>query len=267
MVWICGISSRHKIDGEPEDIDPKELIRKATNLDFEMEILGTAPWVAHSLVADKYSDGRIFLAGDACHLHPPFGGYGMNMGIADGVDLGLEDGGGAPGGGAGPAVARELRAGAEADPQGCDRGGEAPIILRWAINWRWPESKRLDRTAMPRGARPRETIFAAKLREFKTLGVVLGYRYKDSAVILPDGTEPPAEHSMAYRPSAYPGCVAPHLWLEDGSSLYDHFGRGFTLMATRCGLPSDLKDCERAAQQLSLPLTILQLSEGRLQGR
>ena len=32
--------------------------------------------------------GRVFLAGDACHLHPPFGGYGMNMGIADSVDLG-----------------------------------------------------------------------------------------------------------------------------------------------------------------------------------
>jgi hypothetical protein len=36
----------------------------------------------------RYRDRRVFLAGDACHLHPPFGGYGMNMGVADGVDLG-----------------------------------------------------------------------------------------------------------------------------------------------------------------------------------
>jgi 2-polyprenyl-6-methoxyphenol hydroxylase-like FAD-dependent oxidoreductase len=44
--------------------------------------------VASRLIADKYADRRAFLIGDACHLHPPFGGYGMNMGVADGVDLG-----------------------------------------------------------------------------------------------------------------------------------------------------------------------------------
>ena len=46
----------------------------------------------HRLVADRYSRGRVFLAGDACHLHPPFGGFGMNMGIGDGVDLGWKMG-------------------------------------------------------------------------------------------------------------------------------------------------------------------------------
>ena len=45
-------------------------------------------WLAHRLVADKYSQGRVVLAGDACHLHPPFGGFGMNTGIGDSVDLG-----------------------------------------------------------------------------------------------------------------------------------------------------------------------------------
>ena len=37
---------------------------------------------------------------------------------------------------------------------------------------------------------------------------------------------------MLYVPSAHPGCLAPHLWLADGSSLYDHFGPGFTLLVT-----------------------------------
>ena len=45
-------------------------------------------WAAHRLMADRYRDRRVVLAGDACHLHPPYGGYGMNLGIADGVDLG-----------------------------------------------------------------------------------------------------------------------------------------------------------------------------------
>jgi 2-polyprenyl-6-methoxyphenol hydroxylase-like FAD-dependent oxidoreductase len=52
------------------------------------EILVVDPWSAHSLIADRYRAGRILLAGDACHLHPPFGGYGMNLGIGDAVDLG-----------------------------------------------------------------------------------------------------------------------------------------------------------------------------------
>ena len=70
-------------------IDAVDLIRRGTGLrDLDIEIVGTDLWVAHRLVADKYSRGRVFLAGDACHLHPPFGGFGMNMGIGDAVDLG-----------------------------------------------------------------------------------------------------------------------------------------------------------------------------------
>src|SRR5262245_17671229 len=74
---------------DPASLDPIDLIRRGTGLkDLEIEIVGTDLWVAHRLVADKYSYGRVFLAGDACHLHPPFGGFGMNMGIGDAVDLG-----------------------------------------------------------------------------------------------------------------------------------------------------------------------------------
>ena len=74
---------------DPATVDPVDLIRRGTGLhDLAIEIVGTDPWVAHKLVADRYSKGRVFLAGDACHLHPPFGGFGMNMGIGDAVDLG-----------------------------------------------------------------------------------------------------------------------------------------------------------------------------------
>ena len=70
------------------------------------------------------------------------------------------------------------------------------------------------------------------MREFKTLGIVLGMRYVNSPIIVADGSMPPPEHFMLYVPSAHPGCLAPHLWLADGSSLYDHFGPGFTLLVT-----------------------------------
>jgi 2-polyprenyl-6-methoxyphenol hydroxylase-like FAD-dependent oxidoreductase len=64
------------------------LIRKSMAIDVPIEILSSDIWVASTLIADRYRDQRVFLIGDACHLHPPFGGYGMNMSIGDSVDLG-----------------------------------------------------------------------------------------------------------------------------------------------------------------------------------
>ena len=63
-------------------------IYRATGIDLPYKVLSSDEWTASQLVADCYRKGRAFLVGDACHLHPPFGGYGMNMGVADGVDLG-----------------------------------------------------------------------------------------------------------------------------------------------------------------------------------
>lgn len=51
-------------------------------------ILSIMPWVRRQLVADRYGDGRVFICGDACHLMSPTGGFGMNTGIQDAVDLG-----------------------------------------------------------------------------------------------------------------------------------------------------------------------------------
>jgi len=66
----------------------RPLIRESTGIDLQYEILSCDEWIASCLIADCYRDRRILLAGDACHLHPPFGGYGMNLGVSDAVDLG-----------------------------------------------------------------------------------------------------------------------------------------------------------------------------------
>ncbi len=76
-------------DVDLASVDPVALIRRGVGLDdLAIEVVRTDPWVAQSLIADRYREGRVFLAGDACHPHPPFGGFGMNMGIGDAVDLG-----------------------------------------------------------------------------------------------------------------------------------------------------------------------------------
>jgi FAD-dependent monooxygenase len=51
-------------------------------------MLETSLWKPNVLVADRYRSGRVFIAGDAAHQVIPTGGYGMNTGIGDAVDIG-----------------------------------------------------------------------------------------------------------------------------------------------------------------------------------
>ena len=250
---------------EKDELDPKAMIRKATHLDFDMEILGGDPWYAHNLIADKYSDGRIFLVGDACHLHPPFGGYGMNMGIGDAVDLGWKMAAVLKGWG-GPGLLESYEQ-------------ERRPIHKWTMDEAIANYSALGNQLAiggledpgPVGDATRreagEVIYTAKLREFKSLGAVLGYRYDGSPIVVPDGTSIPPQQSMIYQPSARPGCLAPHVWLADGSSLYDHFGNGFTLLCTQGEPSAESEHAARQAASLGVPLTILAPSDKRLKRR
>jgi len=244
------------------DLDVAALIGKATGIDLPYEVLSSDEWVASRLLGDKYRQGRVFLAGDACHLHPPFGGYGMNMGVGDGVDLGWKLAAVLQGWG-GPALLDSYEAerrpvhewvldeavlnhaslGDQFVAEGLDAGGAAG-----------------DRARREAGAR----IQAAKLREFATLGVVLGYRYDDSPVIVADGSRAPAPDFINYVPSSRPGSLAPHAWRHDGSSLYDHFGSGFTLLAHQDVTREELDGASAQAAAAGVPLTVLQAAEPAL---
>ena len=245
-----------------EKITQKEapaLIRRATGIDIPVEVLSTDEWVASRLIADRYRDRRVFLAGDACHLHPPYGGYGMNMGIADGVDLGWKIAAVLQGWG-GPALL---------DSYELERRPVHEFVMDEAVanhallgNQLWQPGLE---DATDAGARMRREvgtqIQAAKLREFNTLGIMLGYRYDMSPVIEFEDTEPPAHDYLNYVPSARPGSLAPHAWLHDGSSLYDHFGTGFTLLATHDADAGSLERARASAHSAGVPLTVLQPQE------
>lgn len=223
----CNLPEGMNLEGE----QAKGLIRRATGVDLPLEILSSDEWIAHRLIADRYRHRRVFLAGDACHLHPPFGGYGMNMGIGDAVDLGWKMAAVLQGwGGEGLLAAYE----AERRPVHEFVMDEAVANHSLLPMHLWQEG--LD-DATAQGAALRAEvgarIKAAKVREFDNLGVVLGANYSGSPLVVDDGSAPPPRHFRDYVPSAHPGCLAPHAWLEDGSSLYDHFGQGFTLLAVK----------------------------------
>jgi 2-polyprenyl-6-methoxyphenol hydroxylase-like FAD-dependent oxidoreductase len=207
----------------------KGLIRRATGLDLPCEILSSDEWTAHRLIADRYRDRRIFLAGDACHLHPPYGGYGMNMGIGDGVDLGWKLAAVLSGWGGPRLLASYERERRPVHEHVIEEAVTNHALLPKQI---WREGLEDDTPAGERlRAEVRAVIEAGKAREFKTLGTVLGYHYSGSPIVVGDGSAPPPRDTMTYIPSAHPGCLAPHAWLDDDTSLYDRFGAGFTLLA------------------------------------
>ena len=230
-----------------------QCVTSAVGHPVEFEVVTVDPWYAHELIADRYRKGRVFLAGDACHLHPPFGGYGMNMGIADAVD-----------------IAWKL------DAALAGWGGDALLdsyeferrrVAVWTIDEAVENYRTLSRELLrpgleadgPEGdalrARLADEIVAAKRREFHTIGLVLGYHYAGSPVMAcagaPTSSAPSAED---YEPGIACGVLAPHVVLRDGRPLYDVLGTGFSLIDTtddrRAATP--LLD---AARQASVPLT------------
>ncbi|NMM04214.1 FAD-monooxygenase [Paraburkholderia sp. RP-4-7] len=233
------------------------LIRKATGIDLPYEILSSDEWVASRLIADKYRDRRVFLAGDACHLHPPMGGYGMNMGVADGVDLGWKLAATVQGWGG-----ERLLGSYEAERRPVHNFVMDEAVANHAVLGAQLFQAGIE-NADEDGERIRacatEQIQRQKAREFKNLGVVLGYRYHDSAVIVSDGSPEAPYDSTAFTPCARPGCIAPHAWLDDDRSLYDTFGTGFTLLVAGSPDNNDSAALERAtreAAEASVPLTI-----------
>ena len=242
-----------------------DLIRRSIGLDVDVEVVGADPWVARRLLADSYRLGRVFLAGDACHLHPPFGGFGMNMGIGDAVDLGWKLSATLQGW-AGPGLLDTYEE-------------ERRPVHEWAIGEAVANyatvGNQLARPGLedpgPLGEATRrevgETILMEKTREMRSLGVVKGYSYSGSSAVVPDGSAAPVRAGTVYRPSAHPGCVAPHLWLADGSSLYDHFGPGFTLLVTADGYDDDVSAFRAAAAEAGMPLGVVRPEDGRMRDR
>ena len=243
-----------------DDFDAKALIARATGIDLPYEILSTDEWVASRLLSDRYRDRRVFLSGDACHLHPPFGGYGMNMGIADSVDLGWKL----------AAVLQGWGGAALLDSYEAERRPVHEWVLDEAVANHATLGNQLAATDIEAdteaGERVRREIGAriqaTKLREFVTLGVVLGSRYDDSPIVVADGTPAPARDFLNYVPSARPGHLAPHAWLHDGSSLYDHFGAGFTLLASAQAAEAEVASASRQAADAGVPLKVIRPAEG-----
>ena len=243
------------------DDEAVDAIRTSTGIDLPYEILSSDEWVASKLLADRYRDGRVFLVGDACHLHPPFGGFGMNMGVADGVDIGWKI----------AAVEQGWGGGALLDSYEAERRPAHEYVLDEAEANHSILANQLVREGIedegPAGDQVRadiaQIVGREKAAEFYALGVVLGYCYQNSPVVVDDGTAASWKRSRDYVPQAIPGCLAPHRWLDD-TSLYDLFGADFTLLVLGQGHGEDVANARADAERAGTPLTVVELDDPAL---
>ena len=233
-------------------------IRRAVGCNFEFEILSVVPWVRRELVADRYRGGRGFIAGDAAHVMSPTGGFGMNTGIQDAVDLSWKLAAVIEGwGGDGLLDSYSV----ERQPIGTRNVAEASGNLRRMLSIP-PHPDLLDDT--PQGEAIRAKVgreFSETMsREWFTLGAHLGYRYEGSPICWPDGSEAPPDDQRNYVPTARPGHRAPHAFLADGRSTLDLFGRGFMLLGFNARA-NEAAPLLNAAQQRNVPISFAAIAE------
>jgi 2-polyprenyl-6-methoxyphenol hydroxylase-like FAD-dependent oxidoreductase len=236
-----------------ETFDAKAEIRRGVGIDdLELEVHSVKPWRRTQLVADAYSDGRIFLCGDSLHTMSPTGGFGVNTGIGDAVDLGWKLDAVLSGWG-GPQLLDSYET--ERRPVGIRNATAATANFKgWLAST--DRAELLEDT--PSGEQVRaavgQELLEATHAEWESLGVILGYRYEDSPLCVPDGTPATPDDQSTYVPTARPGSRAPHAWLPDGRSTLDLFGHGFVLLH-QAGGATETEPVVKAAAATGVPVT------------
>lgn len=245
--------------GEP-DLDEKALIARAHQTigdpGVEVKIKAVSKWQINHMVAETYQQGRVFLAGDAAHRHPPANGLGSNTSIQDAFNLAWKLAA-VVSGQANPSLLASYSE--ERQPVGeqvVDRALKsvqdmAPISQALGFTHGqssedgWSSLKDLFAPTVAAAGRRERLAEAVELQnyQFNALGVELGQKYASSAVI-DDGRAWPEtilDPELHFQATTKPGAAIPHAWLQKGTtrvSTLDAVGKGrFTLVT---GLDDDL---------------------------
>ena len=187
-----------------------ELLRAAIGVPgIAVVVENIATWRAEANCADRFRDGRVFLAGDAAHVVPPNGGYGGNTGVQDAHNLAWK-----------LALTLAGKAGPGLlDSYDAERRPVGELTVEQAF------TRYVTRVAPYLGTENTQPLV-------DDFSMEIGYRYNSAAVVLEPGPHPPHEHPRESK--GRPGARAPHVFLErDGVRLstLDLFGGKFVLLA------------------------------------
>ena len=240
------------------EVNTKKSIEEVLGQTTDIEILSVQPWTAHALVADKYHDKRIIMAGDAVHLFTPTGGFGMNTGVSDAIDIAWKVQAMVEGWGGSKLIDSYFEErhsiGVRNTKEAADCFDQLNSVMQYG-DILDEDSKRAEklREKLSINLKEQDKLIASS-------GTLLGYRYNNSSIVISDGTEETIDNPRKYIPTARPGHRAPHIWLEEGVSIYDKFNKNFTLLV----FTEDLIDAKKLiskAESIALPIHLLQIND------
>ncbi|TYL97928.1 2-polyprenyl-6-methoxyphenol hydroxylase [Bradyrhizobium rifense] len=217
--------------GSIEGPTPAVLLQEMFRIDFPFEVQNVTLWHQNLLVAERYSDRRVFLAGDAVHLVIPTGGLGMNTGVGDAIDLSWKLAGTLAGWG-GPNLLSSYEL--ERRPVGLHNRDVSGRAAAGVNSWRAACRPEIDSDTPEGEANRNEVARLAAIGQrlsHEMIGTELGYSYAGSPLIGSDDEPPPTQVDDHYQPTTRPGSRLPHVWLDDGQALHDRIGNEFTLVS------------------------------------
>jgi 2-polyprenyl-6-methoxyphenol hydroxylase-like FAD-dependent oxidoreductase len=188
----------------------RELVHAALGTkDIAVTIEDVMPWQSTADVADSFQKGRVFLAGDAAHVMPPYGGFGGNTGIADAHNLAWK-------------LALVVRGKAGAELLSTYEPERRPVA---AFTVEQAYTRYVTRSAQYLGT-------SGMQKAENDLNIELGYCYRSSAII-PETDDDGRTHENPRESKGRPGTRAPHIFLDHGGrtiSSLDLFGGNFVLL-------------------------------------
>ena len=226
--------------GTTKDDDFTSLVHGAIGAAFPFELQHVGFWDLRFAVADDYRGGRMFIAGDAAHSHPPYGGYGINTGFEDARNLGWK-------------LAATLQGWAGPGLLDSYSAERQPVFASTAHDF-IEKSINVDRDFLA-AYDPASDLaaFEAKWAErssgAKSEVASFEPNYEGSPVVC----GPPGGRCSAIGSHAFAARAGHHLSpvkLSGGESAYARLGDGFTLF----GLGTDTAAFSRAADELGVPL-------------
>lgn len=224
-------------------------------------------WSHDLAVADRWQDGRIFLAGDAAHHFPPHGGFGLNSGVQDVHNLAWK-------------LVAKLRWNA-GDGLLASYEVERLPVAEFNGEQMMRNTRALEKTGFmmqdknflamletDEGAAARQAIadgIPEQQAQVASHGQQFGFQYHSDALV-PDGTEIVESSVAEYRPTARPGARAPHSWVQSHGeviSTIDVYDGGFILL-TGPDNADWVKATDQLREELKVPIAVFGLGSDLL---
>ena len=246
----------------PDSEAMKRKFEEIVGFPVNYELISCAPWRQNLLLADRYRDGRVFLAGDSVHLVIPTGGLGMNTGVGDAFDLAWKLIGTLKGWG-GPELLDSYEI--ERRQVGERNVGASRYANIGRQQWRSIATQDIF-SGTPHGEASKQALVqvadSEQRKGNRMIGAELGYRYVDSPCIdnIPGGPE----HRVGeYHPNVWPGSRLPHCWLDDGTAIQDHLPETYILLSLG-PKPPDTTRIRKSFEATGAPVTEVRVESDRV---